>query len=56
MLVRDPRAVMLSRKNKLNTWCRKETDCAKVEKLCSGMVEDYKAAARLQKLYSDRFM
>lgn len=54
-LIRDPRAVMASRKHNINIWCALDTDCADVNKLCSGMVEDYATASRFQRIYPQKF-
>lgn len=52
-LVRDPRAVMLSRKS--CKWCRGNSDCEHIPTVCSDMVFDYYAAQNFQTKYPHRF-
>ena len=46
-LVRDPRAVMNSRKN--YEWCMTSENCMNPRNLCKDMVDDFKEAKRLLK-------
>jgi hypothetical protein len=52
-LVRDPRAIIVSRK--FRKWCPSSEDCSSPQSLCSDMVDDFKAAATLRKKYRGRF-
>lgn len=53
LLIRDPRGIMHSRKQK--TWCKGHPDCENMSNLCNDMVADFKAAERLTKKYPNRF-
>ena len=49
-LVRDPRAVMNSRKSL--EWCNNSTvDCSSAKRLCDFMLEDFKAATEIKRKY-----
>lgn len=52
-LVRDPRAIMKSRKKE--KWCQGYSDCEDSKKLCMGMVSDYKAAVEMRKKFPLNF-
>lgn len=52
-LVRDPRALMLSRKH--CTWCRGNLDCEHAQTVCDDMVLDYHTTKRFQLKYPHRF-
>lgn len=53
VLVRDPRDVMISRKQL--DWCQDETDCNSSTNLCNDMVSDFNAAQILTQKYPDQF-
>ena len=53
-LVRDPRAVMHSRKD--FQWCVKTKECFDPTYLCQDMVQDYYESQRLLKLSPNNFM
>ena len=53
-LVRDPRAVMHSRKD--FPWCVKTKECFDPTYLCQDMVQDYYESQRLLKLSPNNFM
>ena len=53
-LVRDPRAVIHSRKN--FPWCVKTPECIDAKYLCRDMVQDYHEAQRLTKISLSNFV
>lgn len=54
LLVRDPRAIMHSRKRE--SWCNEGKDCSDPTVLCQDMAEDWIQAKILRNLYPNRFM
>ena len=52
VLVRDPRGTMESRRHR--DWCPGNPDCEDPEMLCRDMVDDFRAAEKLVKLYPGR--
>lgn len=52
LLVRDPRALMQSRRNK--RWCKKQPDCEDVTRVCQFMMDDYVAYTELSIAYPGR--
>lgn len=54
LLVRDPRAIMHSRKQE--SWCNEGKDCSDPTVLCQDMTEDWIQAKLLRNVYPNRFM
>uniref|UniRef100_A0A182MNT2 Sulfotransferase domain-containing protein n=1 Tax=Anopheles culicifacies TaxID=139723 RepID=A0A182MNT2_9DIPT len=53
LLIRDPRAVIQSRKHR--DWCPGQPDCDDPGTVCSDMEQDYEAAIELSKRFPQRF-
>lgn len=53
LLVRDPRGTMQSRRHRV--WCGGNEDCEDPSLVCQDLVDDYKTAETLLKLYPGRF-
>lgn len=53
LLVRDPRGTMQSRRHRV--WCGGNEDCEDPSLVCQDLVDDYKTAEQLLKLYPGRF-
>ncbi|XP_034473602.1 carbohydrate sulfotransferase 4 [Drosophila innubila] len=53
LLVRDPRGTMQSRRHRV--WCGGNEDCEDPSLVCQDLVDDYKTAETLLKLYPSRF-
>lgn len=53
LLVRDPRAILQSRKHR--EWCPGYPDCDQPNWLCDDMVSDYNSAVKLMQHYPTRF-
>lgn len=52
-LVRDPRAIMESRKRR--PWCQHSSDCNDPKAVCNDLRQDYETAQRFVELYPTRF-
>ncbi|XP_071454878.1 carbohydrate sulfotransferase 5-like [Hetaerina americana] len=52
-LVRDPRGTLQSRR--LQDWCLPYPDCSDTQRHCSNLVDDYRAAVELVKVYPHKF-
>ncbi|KAH8418778.1 hypothetical protein KR222_002558, partial [Zaprionus bogoriensis] len=53
LLVRDPRGTMQSRRHRV--WCGGNEDCEDPSLVCQDLVDDYRTAEQLLKLYPGRF-
>ncbi|XP_030561816.1 carbohydrate sulfotransferase 4 isoform X1 [Drosophila novamexicana] len=53
LLVRDPRGTMQSRRHRI--WCGGNEDCEDPALVCQDLVDDYKTADKLLKVYPGRF-
>lgn len=55
LLIRDPRAIMQSRKHQ--SWCGEDKeDCSQPSKLCSDMVDDFHAISDLREQYVNQVL
>ncbi len=54
LLIRDPRAIIRSRRN--SDWCSKGADCYDPEILCKDMEDDWKHAEELRRKFPGRFL
>ncbi|XP_068152269.1 carbohydrate sulfotransferase 4 [Drosophila tropicalis] len=53
LLVRDPRGTLQSRRHRV--WCGGQKDCEDARLVCQDLVDDYRTAEKLLKLYPSRF-